>query len=37
MNGVEYRMCISSNLGGSMVGINASTMPEEDKITGRGW
>ena len=28
---------VSRNLGEPMVGINVSTMPEEDKIAGRGW
>ena len=28
---------ISKNLGEAMVGINVSTMPEEDKLAGRGW
>ena len=28
---------VSKNLGEAMVGINVSTMPEEDKIAGRGW
>ncbi len=28
---------ISRNLGEAMVGINISTMPEEDKLAGRGW
>ena len=28
---------ISQNLGEAMVGINVSTMPEEDKLAGRGW
>ncbi len=28
---------VSRNLGEAMVGINVSTMPEEDKIAGRGW
>ena len=28
---------VSKNLGEAMVGINVSTMPEEDKLAGRGW
>ena len=28
---------ISKNLGEAMVGINVSTMPEEEKLAGRGW
>ena len=28
---------ISRNLGEAMVGINISSMPEEDKLAGRGW
>lgn len=28
---------VSRNLGEPMVGINVSTMPDEDKIAGRGW
>ena len=28
---------VSRNLGEPMVGINVSTMPESDKIAGRGW
>jgi pyridoxal 5'-phosphate synthase pdxS subunit len=28
---------VSRNLGEAMVGINVTTMPEEDKIAGRGW
>ncbi len=28
---------ISKNLGEAMVGINVSTMPDEDKLAGRGW
>ena len=28
---------VSKNLGEAMVGINVSTMPDEDKIAGRGW
>ena len=28
---------ISKNLGEAMVGINISTMPEEEKLAGRGW
>ena len=28
---------ISKNLGEGMVGINVSTMPDEDKLAGRGW
>jgi pyridoxal 5'-phosphate synthase pdxS subunit len=28
---------VSRNLGEAMVGINVSTMPEEDRLAGRGW
>ena len=28
---------VSKNLGEAMVGINVSSMPEEDKLAGRGW
>ena len=28
---------ISRNLGEAMVGINCSTMPEPEKLAGRGW
>ncbi|MCP4142933.1 MAG: pyridoxal 5'-phosphate synthase lyase subunit PdxS [Chloroflexi bacterium] len=28
---------VSQNLGEAMVGINVSTMPEEEKLAGRGW
>lgn len=28
---------ISKNLGEAMVGINVSTMPDEDRLAGRGW
>ncbi len=28
---------VSKNLGEAMVGINVSTMPDEDKLAGRGW
>jgi len=28
---------VSKNLGEAMVGINISSMPEEDKLAGRGW
>ncbi|RLD05587.1 MAG: pyridoxal 5'-phosphate synthase lyase subunit PdxS [Chloroflexi bacterium] len=28
---------VSKNLGEAMVGINISTMPEEEKLAGRGW
>ena len=28
---------VSKNLGEAMVGINVSTMPEEEKLAGRGW
>jgi pyridoxal 5'-phosphate synthase pdxS subunit len=28
---------ISVGLGEPMVGINVSTMPEEEKMAGRGW
>ena len=28
---------VSKNLGEAMVGLNVSTMPDEDKLAGRGW
>ncbi|PJF40407.1 MAG: pyridoxal 5'-phosphate synthase lyase subunit PdxS [Chloroflexi bacterium] len=33
----EILVKVSRNLGEAMVGINVSTMPESDKIAGRGW
>ncbi len=36
-NNPEMLAEISRNLGEAMVGINISTMPEEDKLAGRGW
>ena len=28
---------VSRNLGEAMVGLNVSTMPDEDRLAGRGW
>lgn len=36
-NNPEMLAEISRDLGEAMVGINVSSMPEEDKIAGRGW
>jgi pyridoxal 5'-phosphate synthase pdxS subunit len=36
-NNPEVLAKVSRNLGEAMVGINVSTMPEGDKIAGRGW
>jgi len=36
-NDPEILAEISKNLGEAMVGINISTMPEEEKLAGRGW
>ena len=36
-NDPEILAEISKNLGEAMVGINVSTMPEEEKLAGRGW
>ncbi len=36
-NNPEMLAEISRNLGEAMVGINISSMPEEDKLAGRGW
>lgn len=36
-NDPEILADVSRNLGEAMVGINVSTMPEEEKLAGRGW
>ncbi|QPC84675.1 pyridoxal 5'-phosphate synthase lyase subunit PdxS [Phototrophicus methaneseepsis] len=36
-NDASILVSVSRNLGEPMVGINVSTMPEVDKIAGRGW
>ena len=36
-NNPEIVAKVSENLGEAMVGINVSTMPEEDKLATRGW
>ena len=33
----EILVKVSRNLGEAMVGINVSSMPEGEKIAGRGW
>ncbi|HIE25470.1 MAG TPA: pyridoxal 5'-phosphate synthase lyase subunit PdxS, partial [Anaerolineales bacterium] len=36
-NNPEMLAEISRNLGEAMVGINISSLPEEEKLAGRGW
>jgi pyridoxal 5'-phosphate synthase pdxS subunit len=36
-NDPDILVKVSRNLGEAMVGINVTTMPEEDKIAHRGW